>query len=143
CHQLDRADFPLTDDLENAVMPGVYPPRAAGAYFLPLNYENHCKACHPLEATEIRWDPKGDKAPLGNAKPAKANIAIPHRLEPFALLTMLRDYFTTQAARGQAGFLQQKAKMPLPGKTFAEPLDPDLTALIDRNMKQAEIEFFS
>ncbi|MBI3411763.1 MAG: hypothetical protein HY040_25815 [Planctomycetes bacterium] len=143
CHQLDRADFPLTEDLEREVISGVFPPRAAGAHFLPLNYENHCKACHPLEATEIRWDAKADKAQFGNAKPAKANIAIPHRLEPAAVLTVLKDYFTTQAARGQAGFLQQKAKMPLPGKTLAEQLDPELTALIDRNMKQTEIEFFT
>src|SRR5262249_23650134 len=30
----------------------VLPARPAGAYFLPVNYEAHCRACHPLRAPE-------------------------------------------------------------------------------------------
>jgi hypothetical protein len=60
--------------------------RAAGAYFLPIAYENHCKACHPLT-----FDPKVKG-------PDKQPLAVPHRLQPDDVNKFLwgayADYYT-------------------------------------------------
>src|SRR5262249_16441419 len=71
CHQLDTGDF----GFEKGKLPEALPAasvaaRAAGAYFLPITYENHCKACHPLTF---------DKQVVGKDN---APLAVPHRLQP-------------------------------------------------------------
>jgi predicted CXXCH cytochrome family protein len=45
CHQLDGGDFGKS--LPAAVSNSL-PARPAGAYMLPITYENQCQACHPL-----------------------------------------------------------------------------------------------
>jgi predicted CXXCH cytochrome family protein len=92
CHQLDSTDIPG----QPAQM------REAGDYFLPVNFEQHCRACHPLTFS------------------SKANkqIEIPHRLQ----LDDVRRYVTgalfdqkVQESRANAG-----AERPLPGKSLEE-----------------------
>jgi hypothetical protein len=45
CHQLDGEDF--ARGLEPRIR-ALVPPRVSGATMLPVVYENHCRACHPL-----------------------------------------------------------------------------------------------
>jgi hypothetical protein len=80
CHRLDSgAGTPEFDRLratQAAGEPGraAFPPRAPGAHFLPVNFEAHCRACHPLRA------PAG--ASGGNVIPG---FDVPHRRQPPAL----------------------------------------------------------
>ncbi|MBA4066585.1 MAG: hypothetical protein C0501_23345 [Isosphaera sp.] len=57
CHQLDGGDGDAgVDRLKKALADagesarGALPPRGDGAHFLPVNFEAHCRACHPLRA---------------------------------------------------------------------------------------------
>jgi hypothetical protein len=59
CHQLDSgAGTAAHDSLKEALAVSgepsraVLPARAAGANMLPINFEAHCRACHPLRAPE-------------------------------------------------------------------------------------------
>ncbi|MFO0967985.1 MAG: hypothetical protein U0793_20700 [Gemmataceae bacterium] len=125
CHQLDAADFPLTVAEKMEVSPATLPPRSAGAYFLPITYENQCRACHPLNVPEMK--PDG----------SLAAVAVPHRKQPTELAAWLRDYYTAQAARGMAGFWDTKAKRPLPGKMSESILTPKLKELVEKNVADA------
>lgn len=83
CHQLDagqpggdkdpdRAPFAeLTAALGGLPRKALQPDRAGGALYLPVTFEAHCKACHPLR------DPT-------------AGFAVPHRLQPANLERLLR-----------------------------------------------------
>jgi cytochrome c554/c'-like protein len=73
---------------------------AAGAYVLPVNYERHCQACHPLTF----------------AAPGPNNTAaVPHRLQPSEAIAWLRGYFTERLTKDDLGLLEQSVR-PLPGK---------------------------
>lgn len=77
--------------------------RAAGDYMLPINYERHCQACHPLNfATEAQTS--------GSDQPK-----VPHRLQPDEVRAWLRGYFTERLVKDSLPFLEQPAR-PLPGK---------------------------
>jgi mono/diheme cytochrome c family protein len=104
CHQLDSGDF---SGLFGGLAAGLMPPRAPGAYFQPIVYENQCKACHPLT-----FDAK------------LPNVSIPHRLQP----DQVRDFLWGAYAQvyvkdpGVRDRLKQAAPStrPLPGKLSAE-----------------------
>jgi hypothetical protein len=85
CHRLDAGagapDFDATRAaLAKAGEPSraVLPTRAAGANFLPVNFEANCRACHPLRA------PAGASA--GLVIPA---FEVPHRRQPKELAAEL------------------------------------------------------
>lgn len=109
CHVLDAGDM------------GVPARRDAGAYVLPIVYESHCQACHPLTVDR--------------------NLAIPHRLNPDEIHTLLENHFTTQAARGAPGFLEQKVARPLPGK-MPELMPPAMRDAIARQVEQTEKDLY-
>jgi hypothetical protein len=115
CHQVDPgdlgpADFPLS--LLNQ--------RPAGAYMLPISYENQCQACHPLTLDQI---------------------AVPHRWQPSALHAYLEDSFTARLVRGQAGLLDKKTVRPLPGK-LPDMLTPTLREAIAGKVEFAEKDLY-
>jgi len=114
CHQLDAGDLGL---------PGT---RSAGAYMLPIAYENHCQACHPL--TIERKGPDG-------------LLTIPHRLEPNLIHDLMFNHFTAQAVRGQPGLLDRKVDRVLPGK-LTNALDTTLREVIDKNVEHAEKDLY-
>jgi nitrate/TMAO reductase-like tetraheme cytochrome c subunit len=112
CHRLDAGDFGVDPATKPAgLASSVLTPRAAGAYVLPVNYEIHCAACHPLT-----FDPavKGkDGQPLG----------VPHHLQP----EQVKDFVWGAYAEALGGkTLDQrvadalkagpKPSRPLPGK---------------------------
>lgn len=92
CHQLDpgrgqgRDDGHQFDQLKAALdrngepVRSVLSARGEGAYFLPVNFEAHCRSCHPLRAPEGKKD---DKAWVNG-------FDIPHRRQPDQLLKDLK-----------------------------------------------------
>jgi len=125
CHQMESADFKLSFWELSEIGPSALTPRSSGNHFLPIVYENQCKACHPLQV-EDRMADKGAKV-----------LTVPHRKQPVELDRWLSDYFTAQAVRGIAGFEEMKAPRPLPGKKSAIQLEPTLKKRIDDNVESA------
>lgn len=108
CHQLD-AQLPadaLTALLRGQPRASVLPPRADGAYYLPINYDISCKACHPIVAP-------GGSVPDGGQR--LTGFPIPHRVTPADLAPILRS-----------GYWEQLAKTAPVGKAAppGERLDP-------------------
>jgi hypothetical protein len=130
CHQLDAGDFGVTPEQAKEFPFTLMGKRNAGAYMLPITYENQCQACHPL--TIERKVP--DEPKLGY-------LTIPHRLRPDEIHELLENHFTAQIARGQAGFLEKKVTRPLPGKTPGM-LEPIARARIDQKVEQAEKDLY-
>lgn len=89
CHQLDGR-------------PGE--PRADGEYFLPINYEQQCRACHPLTFDE--------RLP---------GLTIPHRLQPAEVRTFLWGAYVERAVDNPA--VRQRLLRPLPLREFREEED--------------------
>lgn len=134
CHQLDagrpadstppgapaREAFDrLTAAIRGASQQAVLPPRAAGAYYLPINFDLHCKACHPV------WAPAGVS---GSA--VLKEIAVPHRRQPAALRSFLRGEYAGRLAAPGKPVLNSPAgpggrlDPPDPAvKTFGEEVD--------------------
>jgi hypothetical protein len=86
CHKLDSGvgtpDFDQTKttlDRVNEPTKTLMPPRLAGAYFMPVNFEESCRACHPLRA------PTGT-SPVGDKELSIPGFDIPHRRQPTDLL---------------------------------------------------------
>jgi predicted CXXCH cytochrome family protein len=118
CHQLDAGDFGT-------------PTRNAGAYMLPISYENHCQACHPLTVERNVFD-----------DPKFGHLTVPHRWQAKEIHGFLENFVTTQVARGQADFREKKVVRPLPGK-LAEFLPPTAGAFIDQKVKAAETHLYA
>lgn len=116
CHQLDAGDFGPAADFPLSLLNQ----RPAGAYMLPITYENQCQACHPLTLD-------------GNA--------VPHRRQPRELHALLEDTFTAQLVRGQAGLLEKKLVRPLPGK-LPDMLTPTLREAIAAKVEFAEKDLY-
>jgi hypothetical protein len=109
CHVLDSGDSTATRALL-AGLPGdaLLPPRAAGAYMLPITYENQCKACHPLTVEKAK-----DKTPA---------LSVPHRLQPDALYQFLQDAYVGRYIANNPILLETPFVPPrtLPGKAPVE-----------------------
>jgi hypothetical protein len=77
--------------------------REAGDYVLPINYEQHCKACHPLTFS---------------SNEQLKNVEIPHHLQPEQMRAFLEGAFAK--VRGeQVKKAKKGSDTPLPGQ------DPD------------------
>lgn len=103
CHQQDVGDVVGTSHNSRG-QAGV---RGSGAYMLPIHYENHCQACHPLT---VEHKPEGGKV---------MQVAVPHRWQPAEIHTFLDSYFTSKLAKGlwveeETGL--KKDRPPLPGQ---------------------------
>lgn len=87
--KIDEATAQLLRDLPRDA---VLPPRAAGAYMLPINYENHCMACHA-----------NDTGPVALEKPALSleTIRVPHRAQPKELDSYLRREYLRQLVQSK------------------------------------------
>lgn len=124
CHQLDAgrmtAAGPLGPreqfaELGRELLRGqpreaVQPPRAGGKHFLPVNFDLHCRACHPLTFDEA---------------PDLRRVEAPHRVQPDDLDSFLRQVY---AQRFLADGL---ARLPGPDRgagRLDRPLGPDASA---------------
>ncbi len=116
CHGLDGGSFPSPGMPAN----GAAPPRAAGDYMLPVSYERHCQACHPLT--------------LGAVLP---NVELPHRLQPADVHRLLWGACAEQAVRNPARRERLDALPPLPGRGLTEE-EEKARAEIDNRVSNAE-----
>ncbi len=109
CHQLDSGRTDPNDhstpwaNLAGEPRESIQPPRAEGAYFLPINFEAHCQACHPLKSPEFTSD-AGQKFPA---------FYLPHRKQPAELKEVLR-------ARMSAYVLGEKPNAELANKNVSD-----------------------
>jgi len=103
CHQPD-----LGTGVRQTVAGGL-PTRAPGAYMAPVNFEQHCKACHPLQ-----FDDANPKA------------TVPHHLQPDKVREFVTSFFKSDSAKPDAAAARPLANRPLPGKA-APSTDPKLT----------------
>ena len=99
CHQLDaghpnpndpedrrRFDF-LTNTIRGASRSSILPARAEGAYYLPVNFDVHCKVCHPIHTPT---------AVSGGI--VVKDFFVPHRRQPSALKPILRGEYAARLA---------------------------------------------
>lgn len=120
CHKLDPgAGTPEFDRLKSALdkfnepARSVLPPRQTGAYFLPVNFEESCRACHPLHA------------PAGTVASGDATLVVPgfdvsHRRQPADLLADLKAGYLKGLIAGKHPALKEP---PGPGgKLDAQPV---------------------
>jgi predicted CXXCH cytochrome family protein len=117
CHQLDSGDFAAPPaSLTTKPVHLVQPARSSGAYMLPIVYEKHCQACHPLTF-------EGKQA--GN--PQSGPVAILHRLQPVQLHWLLEAFFFHKHLHNEPS-LPKVSAPPLPGKSSR---DKSLKTLAD------------
>lgn len=102
--RLGAGKTPLDGFLSGDPKESILPPRGDGAYFLPINFEAHCQACHPLKSPDQRT--MTDKA--------FAPFDLPHRKQPKDLAGVLR-------ARYSALVLGTDGKPELMAKDVADP----------------------
>ena len=144
CHQLD-SDFAETgrpggDEFARLLRPladqpkhSVLPPRAAGAYYLPVNFDAHCKTCHPIDAPATKSEGY-----------VIESFPLPHRKQPAELKKLLQGEFAARltfpdnpmvaAPAGPGGRLDPRSK---PGP--ASFLD-EVRRLADRSLQQLMAE---
>lgn len=120
CHQLDaqvpaatdpdRGGFDrLADFLRGQPRASLLPPRAEGAYYLPVNFDAHCKACHPV------------RAPDGMTGTAVVNgFPVAHRVEGDDLAAALRGGYAANLVKANPAL----AKLPAPGGRLDPPPAP-------------------
>lgn len=119
CHQLDSGrDGPLFHPLYQAIAgeprAAVLPPRAEGAYYLPVNFEAHCKACHPVRTPE---------AVSGKAI-VISGFPVPHRKQPKELKELLAgEYARKLLEKGHPA-----PALPLPPAGRLDPRDDPAAA---------------
>ena len=134
CHQLDAARSQgaadtLTRQEEfskqtSALLHGLpkeplQPPRAAGKYYLPVNFEMHCRACHPLTFDET---------------PGLRTRHAPHRVQPDELDRFLREVYSARYIADQLPPLPESKREP--GRLDPRPADFDDTS---RKLAQGKI----
>ncbi|MFM8274683.1 MAG: hypothetical protein ACKODX_20460 [Gemmata sp.] len=93
----------------------ILPPRAEGAYFLPVNFEAHCRSCHPVRANEAVVEAGGQKYKV-------SPFDLPHRKQPADLANEVR-----------AGYLKGLSDIKHP----ALDLPPELGGKLDPPLKGA------
>jgi Cytochrome c7 and related cytochrome c len=131
CHQLDGRDFKApAEAMAQLPKNALAPPRPPGAIMLPIVYEKHCQACHPLSYERTDRD-----------SPQSGKLVAPHRLQPPELRKYLEAVYTDKLL-GQNPPVARVPFPPLPGK----PVGPEQKAFMDQlgNLVQrAEQDLYS
>ena len=86
CHQLDSGVRDAKYRESVAALAGqpataILPPRAEGAYYLPVNFDLHCKSCHPIAFPATEAD--------GKLLP---RFDLPHRIQPTQMKEIVRGH---------------------------------------------------
>jgi hypothetical protein len=95
CHRLDSGtgtpEFARLEKLaEGQPRLALLPPRAAGAYYLPVNYDTDCKACHAITAP-----------PVTVGRSVAGGFAVPHRLQSDKLREVLSGEYARVLSEGE------------------------------------------
>jgi predicted CXXCH cytochrome family protein len=116
CHQLDRgaaaADFWQMGGEERG-------PRAGGAAMLPVTYEQHCRACHPLPF---------------DSRPGLAEGEVPHPRQPGELRRWLTAAYTEAYLQGRL-----PAAAPAPARATFPGRGPDPLAAAGQQVIAAAV----
>jgi hypothetical protein len=114
CHELVR------DDLARPA-PVPPPPRRGPAYMLPVTYQAHCRACHPLS-----FDPSNDA------------LVMEHPLQPAEVdASLWRTYIQEYLKQNPAVLDQRIPPRPLPGQAESPALI-EARAAVERKVSAAE-----
>ena len=101
CHRGDagRAKGPVPEAdrqrLGGLPLERLLPPRADGRHMLPVNFDLHCKACHPLRGTVGEGDDK-------------LTLDFPHRVQPAETNSWLKRELTARAVEARTDRLKPK-----------------------------------
>jgi hypothetical protein len=146
CHKLDSGigtpSFDKADTLLNKFGDStrtILPPRASGAYFLPVNFEAHCRTCHPLSA------PMG-KSSIDGKDVAISGFDVPHRRQPAEVLADVKSGYLKRMIAEKHPALS--APLGPGGRLDPPPTQKDTTAQtlsaeIDRLSREAEKKLFA
>lgn len=144
CHQLDSGNGSLEFEklkasLEQAGAPAksLLPPRAAGAYFLPINFDAHCQACHPLSASAQKT---GDR---DQTQSLVEGFKVPHRKQIADLKPELTAAYIRQMVKDKPASLDK----PVEPGGLLQPRDlagaASIRAEAERFAEQARQRFLS
>jgi hypothetical protein len=101
CHQIDPGTpNPRVAPPPRVPVHAVQPVRPAGAYMMPITYELHCQACHPLTI--------GHKDYI--------ILQVPHRLPLAEVRDYLEGYYAPRYLKKQAELGKEEQPRPLPGR---------------------------
>jgi hypothetical protein len=133
CHVTDASDAGIgRDRLASVPAAAVLPSRRSGAYMLPITYEAHCRACHPL--TFERKDPDDPKS---------GRFTLAHRLDLKEAHTALEGRYTALVLADKAKAFERFVPLrPLPGKLLEEDKKEQLAKLIRERVERAERDLF-
>src|SRR5262249_42531953 len=127
CHQTDNTDRKVAEGLPSAIQR----PRNAGAYMLPIVYEQHCQACHPLTFDRKVAD-----------KPETGLHAVRHRLQPDEIRQFLKGLYTANyLENNRSQFERPAASRQMPGKQDTSATQQALE-FIENQIRVAERQLF-
>jgi hypothetical protein len=122
CHQLDATNAPTAGPGETLTY------RSPGDYYLPVNFDRHCKACHPLTFSN-----------QATVKPGKL-VEIPHHLRPEDVRRFLMGTLIAGEQHAKAGKESEKTDRPLPGENVSLS---ELRAQAAGKVKETELDLFN
>jgi hypothetical protein len=119
CHQLDASELPT-----KSLLPG----RTDGAYYLPVNFEQHCQSCHPLQTPAA-----------SSVEIAIKEFSVPHRRQPAELKDPLRAGFATRLLAGKNPLLNKPlgpgGRLDPAAQTTLDTLGTELDRLTNTAMR--------
>lgn len=132
CHQLDAGLVPPDDpdrrsldlvlkSINGAARKSLLPARSEGAYYLPINFDLHCKVCHPLRTPSS-----------ASGKMVIKELFVPHRFQPGAMRQRLRGEIAVELALGKHAAMAEPIG---PGGRLDPPKSPPIATFggeIDR-----------
>jgi len=101
---------------------GNHPPRSPGTYYLPISYQTHCQACHPIR--------------VGVPQDDQQAIELPHGLQPDELGERLDQIFAARALANHPELLDRAAPEP-PAQDEAAEAEAEAVQKL-RRLLQAE-----
>jgi hypothetical protein len=126
CHRLESADFGISAPRRHTS--GLHSTAESTKYMLPITYENHCQACHPL----------------GFEETAESTETVPHGIQVADVRRILEGVFVDRFLAGRAPPApspQPLSSRPMPGRTVGE--EPQRAQVfIDKQIQDAETYLF-
>jgi predicted CXXCH cytochrome family protein len=124
CHQLDGEEYARGLEPRFA---DLVPPRIPGATMLPVSYENHCRACHPL-----RFD--------RNVRDRQ----VQHARQPRELLEELDRFYASEAVKDDPALLRRFVPpQPIPGAAVPPEVDAAQKAVAEQTLRALKLLFDS
>ena len=122
CHVLDSGDTKVSTN--SAIASSPPPSRSPGKYYLPIKFENQCRACHTLT-----FDPRME------------DVEVPHGVQPDRVDAFLRQTYAAQVLSEDPKLLNEvyTPRTVLPGKS---PIETPARKKLDDTVALALKAFF-